>query len=60
MQTASARTLLALQTLGQHGLPSQAAHIVFQAVVMATINYDLRALWGFTDDLGRLEAFYCR
>jgi len=43
-------------------LPPEAVHTIFQATVMAKINYASPAWWGFTcaDDRGRLEAFYCR
>jgi len=60
--TNCARTLFALRTLKQHGLPPEAVHTVFQAIVMAKINYASPAWWGFTsaDDRGRLEAFYRR
>jgi len=60
--TNSARTLFALRTLKQHGLPPEAVHTIFQAIVMAKINYASPAWWGFTsgDDRGRLEAFYRR
>ena len=58
--TNCARTLFALRTLKQHGLPPEAAHTVFQAIVMEKINYASPAWLGFTsaDDRGRLEAFY--
>jgi len=60
--TNCARTMFALRTLKQHGLPPEAVHIVFQAIVMAKINYASPAWWGFTsaDDRDRLEAFYRR
>ena len=60
--TNCARTLFALRTLKQHGLPPEAVHTVFQAIVMAKINYASPAWWGFTsaDDRGCLEAFYRR
>ena len=56
--TNCARTLFAIRTLKQHGLPPEAVHTVFQATVMAKINYASPAWWGFTsaDDHGRLEA----
>jgi len=43
-------------------VPPEVVHAVFQAIVLAKINYASSAWWGFTsaDDRGRLEAFYCR
>jgi len=38
----------ALQTLKQHGLPPEAVHTAFQAIVMAKINYASPAWRGFT------------
>jgi len=60
--TNCARILFALRTLKQHGLPPEAVHTVFQAIMMAKINYASPAWWGFSsaDDRGRLEAFYRR
>jgi hypothetical protein len=60
--TASARTLFALRTLKQHGLPSCALQEVFQATVISRLSYAMPAWWGFTSaaDRDRLDAFLRR
>ena len=57
-----AQTLFALRTLRNHGLPTTALHIIFQATVVAKLCYASPAWWGFTSaaDRGRLEAFFRR
>jgi len=59
---ACAQTLFALRTLRHHGLPDDAIHVVFQAVVAAKLSYASPAWWGFSSasDRGRLEAFLRR
>ena len=59
---ACARTLFALRTLRNHGLPTSAIHAVFQATVIAKLCYASPAWWGFTSaaDRGRLVAFVRR
>jgi hypothetical protein len=59
---ACAQTFFALRTLRHHGLPEDAIHTVFQAVVVAKISYASQAWWGFSSaaDQGRLEAFLRR
>ena len=59
---ACAQTLFALRTLRRHGLPNDAIHSVFQAVVVAKLTYASPAWWGFSSaaDRGRLEAFLRR
>jgi len=56
------QSLLALRTLRQHGLPNDALHQVFQAIVINRLSYASPAWWGFTsaDDRNRLEAFVRR
>jgi len=56
------QSLFALQTLRQHGLPNDALHQVFQAIVINRLSYASPAWWGFTsaDDRNRLEAFVRR
>lgn len=59
---ACAQTLFALRTLRQHGLPSDALQLVFQATVIARLSYASSAWWGFAnaEDKARLEAFLSR
>ena len=59
---ACARTLFAIRTLRNHGLPTSAIHAVFQATVIAKLCYASPAWWGFTSaaDRGRLVAFVRR
>ena len=56
---ACAQTLFALRTLRHHGLPDDAIHVVFRAVVVAKLSYASPAWWGFSSasDRGRLEVF---
>ena len=56
---ACSQTLFALRTLRHHGLPDDAIHAVFQAVVISKLTYASPAWWGFSSatDRGRLEAF---
>jgi len=56
------QSLFALRTLRQHGLPNDALHQVFQAIVINRLRYASPAWWGFTsaDDKNRLEAFVRR
>ena len=51
---ACAQTLFALRTLRHHGLPDDAIHVVFQAVVVAKLSYASPAWWGF--QVRRIEA----
>jgi len=48
-----------LRTLRQHGLPDDALHEVFQAVVINKLTHASPAWWGFASagDRNRLEAF---
>ena len=59
---ACAQTLFALRTLRQHGLPTDALHVIFQATVMAKLAYASPAWWGFAsaEDRARLQAFVRR
>ena len=59
---ACARTLFALRTLRNHGLPTSAIHAVFQATVIAKLCYASPAWWGFTSaaDRSRLVAAFVR
>ena len=59
---ASARTMFALRTLKQHGLPSRALQTVFEANVVSRISYAMPAWWGFASaaDRDRLDAFIRR
>ena len=59
---ACAQTLFALRTLRQHGLPTDALHVIFQATVIAKLTYASPAWWGFAsaDDRARLVAFVRR
>jgi len=54
--------MFALRILRQHGLPNDALHQVFQAIVINRLSYASPAWWGFTsaDDRNRLEAFVRR
>jgi len=56
------QSLLALRTLRQHGLPDDALHAVFQAIVINRLSYAFPAWWGFVsaDDRHRLDAFLSR
>jgi len=56
------QSLFALQTLRQHGLPTDALQVVFQAIVINKLTYASPAWWGFasTDDQNRIEAFLRR
>jgi len=59
---ACSQSLFALRTLRQHGLPDEALHAVFQAIVINRLSYASPAWWGFAsaDDRHRLEAFLRR
>ena len=59
---ACAKTLFALRTLRQHGLPSGLIHDIFQATVVAKLSYASPAWWGYVSaaDRARLEAFLQR
>jgi len=59
---ACSQSLFALQTLRQHGLPDDALHAVFQAIVINQLSHASPAWWGFAsaDDRHRLEAFLRR
>ena len=59
---ACAQTLFALRTLRQHGLPTDALQVIFQATVIAKLTYASPAWWGFAsaDDRARLVAFVRR
>jgi len=56
------QSLFAPQTLRQHGLPDDALHAVFQAIVINRQSHASPAWWGFAsaDDRHRLEAFLRR
>jgi len=56
---ACSQSLFALQTLRQHGLPDDAIHEVFQAVVINKLTHASPAWWGFAsaNDKNHLEAF---
>jgi len=56
---ACSQSLFALRTLRQHGLPDDALHEVFQAVVINNLTHASPAWWGFAsaDNRNRLEAF---
>ena len=56
------QSLFALRTLRHHGLPDDALHAVFQAIVVNRLSYASPAWWGFAsaDDRNRLEAFLRR
>ena len=56
------QSLFALRTLRQHGLPEDALHAVFQAIVINRLSYASPAWWGFVsaDDRHRLDAFLSR
>jgi len=56
---ACSQSLFALRTLRQHGLPDDALHEVFQAVVINKLTHTSPAWWGFAsaDDRNRLETF---
>lgn len=57
-----ARTLFALRTLRQHGLPDVIIHDIFQATVVAKLTYASQAWWGYANaaDRARLESFMRR
>ena len=59
---ACAKTLFALRTLRQHGLPSHIIHDVFQATVVGKLTYASPAWWGYANaaDRARLEGFMRR
>jgi len=59
---ACSQSLFAVRTLRQHGLPDEALHAVFQAIVINRLSYASAAWWGFAsaDDRHRLEAFLHR
>ena len=56
---ACAKTLFALPTLRQHGLPNVIIHI-FQATVVAKLTYAPQAWWGYANaaDCAHLEGFF--
>jgi len=56
------QSLFALRTLRQHGLPPDALHAVFQAVVINKLIYASPAWYNFTSaaDRGRLDSFLRR
>jgi len=60
--TKCSQSLSALRTLRQHGLPPDALHAVFQAVVVNKLTYANPAWYGFTSaaDRGRLDSFLRR
>jgi hypothetical protein len=57
-----AQSMFALRTLRHHGLPADALHTVFQAIVDSKLTYASPAWWGLTSaaDRDRLEAFLRR
>jgi Reverse transcriptase (RNA-dependent DNA polymerase) len=57
--SACAKTLFALRTLRQHGLPSACIQDIFQATVVAEMSYASQAWWGYANvaDRSRLECF---
>jgi hypothetical protein len=59
---ACAQTLFALRTLRHHGLPEDAIHAVFQAVVVARLTYASPAWRSFSSsaDQGRIDSFLRR
>jgi len=56
------KTLFALRTLRQHGLPTHIIHDIFQATVIAKLTYASQAWWGYSNaaDRARLEGFLRR
>ena len=60
--TRCSRNLFALKTLRSHGMPDSALQHVFQATVLAKLNYASPAWWGYTKacDRERVEAFLKR
>jgi len=56
------QSMFALRTLRHHGLPTDALHTVFQAIVESKLSYASPAWWGLTSaaDRDRLEAFLRR
>jgi len=60
--TKCSQSVFALRTLRQHGLPPDALHAVFQAVVVNKLTYASPAWYGFTSaaDRGRLDSFLRR
>ncbi len=57
-----AQSLFALRTLRHHGLPTDALHTIFQAIIDSKLTYASPAWWGLTTaaDRDRLEAFLRR
>jgi hypothetical protein len=57
-----AQSLFALRTLRHHGLPTDALHTIFQAIIDSKLAYASPAWWGLTTaaDRDRLEAFLRR
>ena len=60
--TKCTQSLFALRTLRHHGLPLDALHTVFQAVVVNKLTYATPAWYGFTTaaDRGRIDSFLRR
>ena len=56
------KTIFALRTLRQHGLPTVIVHNIFQATVFAKLTYASQAWWGYSNaaDRARLESFLHR
>jgi len=59
---ACSHSLFAFRTLRQHGLPDDALHAIFQAIVINRLSHASPAWWGFAsaDDRHLLEAFLRR
>ena len=57
-----AQSLFALRTLRHHGLPTDASHTIYQAIIDSKLAYASPAWWGLTTaaDRARLEAFLRR
>jgi hypothetical protein len=57
-----AQSLFARRTLRHHGLPTDALHTIFQAIIDSKLTYASPAWWGLTTaaDRDRLEAFLRR
>ena len=60
--TKCSQSVFVLRTLRQHGLPPDALHAVFQAVVVKKLTYTNPAWYGFTSaaNRGRLGSFLRR
>ena len=60
--TKCTQSLFVLRTLRHHGVPLDALHMVFQAVVVNKLTYATPAWYGFTTaaDRGRIDSFLRR